>query len=161
MICILLIWYFFFWYTLRGKSNITPVVHRPHRQTALPASELEESSGGGGGPSISPVSVVVQDKAPPKQLDHKGAKCEFIQMKVKFFDWFDVDQNQRWLMILFYKTKLRSWNEKWKLQNLYFLAATHRTVLRGESTNGEGGCLIMMMMLVAWFIGTLSLLSSS
>ena len=56
-------------------------VHRPHRQTALPASELEESSGGPSSP-ISPVAVVVQEKAPPKQSDHKGAKCEFIQMKV-------------------------------------------------------------------------------
>ena len=70
----------FLWNTLKEKSN-TPSVHRPHRQTALPASELEESSGGPSSP-ISPVSVVVQEKAPPKQSDHKGAKCEFIQMKV-------------------------------------------------------------------------------
>ena len=62
---------------------LTSTAHRPHRQTALPSSDLENSPGKSS--PISPVAVVVEERAPPGQDDHKGAKCEFVQMKVKPF----------------------------------------------------------------------------
>ena len=75
----------------------------------------------------------MEERAPPGQADHKGAKCEFVQMKVKPFS----PRTQSLSHILTSQNQMSSHNEVYKDKTAVSIMRPQQN-LQGEGSNGEG-----------------------